>query len=378
MSVFKRPGETTYSYRFQSRGRGFSGQTGLTSKREAQIFEQREKAKAEAGAIDPKAQLTFNAAASRYWLEHGQHKSNPKDTFRQIGWLEKRIGANTLITDIDNSLVASLMAQRRGEIVRGKPLSHGAVNRSVHNVLRRILGRADKVWGKPVPSINWAAHKLPEPRERVREATPAEMEELFKAIRYDYAPALAFAFLTGCRLAEIVGLRWQHIDWFNREFTVVAKGNNKHTVPMSQAVHALLWELKDHHTEAVFTYVAKAARDGRARGKRYPVTYNGLKTQWRRCRAKTNVIDFRFHDTRHTAATRLLRATGNLRLAQSLLGHSDISTTTKYAHVTKEDLRDALDTVHGTPGEAKNCTENGTKPLSVALSHGNNRRTAEE
>lgn len=54
--------------------------------------------------------------------------------------------------------------------------------------------------------------------------------------------------------------------------------------------------------------------------------------------SKAGVIDYRFHDNRHTAVTRLLRATGNLRLVQRLLGHSNIETTTKYAHVTDGDL----------------------------------------
>jgi site-specific recombinase XerD len=47
---------------------------------------------------------------------------------------------------------------------------------------------------------------------------------------------------------------------------------------------------------------------------------------------------------RHTAATRLLSKSGNLKHVQTLLGHTDIKTTARfYAHVTVEDLRRALD-----------------------------------
>lgn len=229
--------------------------------------------------------------------------ANPKDLFRQIAWLEKRIGKHRLITSIDNSLIALWVAERRGEVARGKSLSNAAVNRSVTNPLRRILGRAHRVWGKPVPNINWPAHILPEPKERVREATPDEQEAIFENIRPDYAPALAFAFLTACRLAEIVDLRWNQINWFAQEFTVTGKGDVSRTIPMSAAVQSLLWELKDHHSESVFTYVASRTRDDRIQGNRYPVTYNGLKTAWRRSRGKSGVKDFRFHDMRHTAAT---------------------------------------------------------------------------
>ncbi len=56
--------------------------------------------------------------------------------------------------------------------------------------------------------------------------------------------------------------------------------------------------------------------------------------------------NFRFHDTRHTTASRLVRASGNLRLAQNLLGHEKIETTLKYAHVTDDDLRAAMTASH--------------------------------
>ena len=55
--------------------------------------------------------------------------------------------------------------------------------------------------------------------------------------------------------------------------------------------------------------------------------------------------DFRFHDVRHTSATRLLRDSGNLKLVQKLLRHEDVATTVKYAHADDEDLRRAMESV---------------------------------
>jgi site-specific recombinase XerD len=51
----------------------------------------------------------------------------------------------------------------------------------------------------------------------------------------------------------------------------------------------------------------------------------------------------RFHDLRHTFATRMLRKTQNISLVSKLLGHTNIETTSRYAHVLTSDLRDALD-----------------------------------
>ncbi|TNJ41558.1 tyrosine-type recombinase/integrase, partial [Phaeobacter sp. B1627] len=57
---------------------------------------------------------------------------------------------------------------------------------------------------------------------------------------------------------------------------------------------------------------------------------------------KAEIEDFRFHDLRHTFATRMLRATGNLKLVSRLLGHTSIETTMRYAHVLDTDLADAM------------------------------------
>lgn len=78
--------------------------------------------------------------------------------------------------------------------------------------------------------------------------------------------------------------------------------------------------------------------------------------------ARSGVKDFRFHDTRHTAATRVLRES-NLRVVQTLLGHSDVKTTTKYPHAI--DGRRAQRTGGGNPNdgrrEGRTARENKTR-----------------
>ncbi len=62
--------------------------------------------------------------------------------------------------------------------------------------------------------------------------------------------------------------------------------------------------------------------------------------------------DFRFHDFRHNLATKVLRETGNLKLVQRLLNHSDIATTTRYAHVLDGEVADALERVIDSPNKS--------------------------
>jgi len=338
VSVYKRPGQSEYSFDFRYRRQRFSGQTGCTSKREAEKFEENERKRLKALQFDVGKPMPFKAAAAQYWTEIGQHHANSDDTLRTLDWLESAIGAGIIIATISDATIARLVAKRRGEGV-----SNATVNRTVVQPMRAILRRAKRTWKQSVQDIEWKDHFLKEPQERVREASSGEETMLMAAIRGDYAPALRFAILSGCRRAEIVGLEWKDVDFFNREFTVRGKGDRSRTIPMSTAIHDLLWEQKNHHKTAVFTYVAKRPRDGAVKGERQPITMEGFKTEWRRTKKRSKVEDFRFHDSRHTAATRLVRATGNLKMAQTLLGHSDLATTSRYAHVTNADLRAGLE-----------------------------------
>lgn len=364
MSVFKRPGSSEYSYDFRFRGRRFSGATGCTTKRDAERFEEERRRQAKANVIDTGKAMPMADAAALYWIEVGQHHADPKATLRILGWLQTNIGKTTALSEIDDAMVARLVSKKRGETRPKKdgkktiqvPIANATVNRSMVEPLNRLMIRAKDIWNVKVQKIEWRRHKLKEPQERVREASPAEEATVLAAVPEDYRPALAFALMAGCRRAEIVRLTWQDVDFFNREIRVLGKGDRSRTIPMTKEMHDLLWGLKDHHKTAVFTYVAKRPTGGRKKGERYPITVNGFQTMWNRY-GRGKLTDFRFHDTRHTAATRLVRATGNLKMAQRLLGHASLTTTSRYAHVTHDDLRQGMEVA----ARAKNPTQNATK-----------------
>jgi integrase len=347
MAVYRRKNQDTFSYDFWLEGRRFTGGTGETTRRDAERFEQRQREEArETLKLHAKAKhgpMTFNVAAARYWEEVGQHHAGEAstNTLWSLVWLEQALGSDRLLTAIDNNLVAGIVARRRGEKRRktDRLISNATVNRSVTEPLRKVLTRAAKVWKQPVGEIAWKEHMLKEPKERVRELRTDEEVTLWERLRPDYHPVVRFSILTGARLKECVGLRWEDIDWGGRLIWVTGKGDKRASIPMPPAVRDLLWPLQGHHPESVFTYVAVRELPKRAikKGERYPLTYQGLKTAFRRD-VKSAIENYRFHDNRHTAATRVLRATGNMRIVKEMLRHEDISTTLKYAHVTMDDL----------------------------------------
>ncbi|MGV2109066.1 tyrosine-type recombinase/integrase [Agrobacterium vitis] len=378
MSVYKRKGSDTYSYDFKLQNRRFSGDTRATTKREAQRIEADRKDAARLEIAQEAAfyadRMTFEIAASRWFLEVGQHAKDVETVLRNLDWLKTYIGATTGLEAITDSVVAGLVARRRGETARNRKtlqlVSNATVNRTCTQPLREIIMRAKKLWKVAVGEIDFGKHMLKEPQERVREASAAEEDAILSELQRGYDAAVKFAFMTGCRRMEILGLEWTHIDFFSRRFVVTGKGDKSRTIPMSDAIYDLLWSLKDHHPTKVFTYQALKARKDLCleRGKRYPMTEAGLKTAMRRAVPNAGVKNFRFHDTRHTAATRVLRAS-NLRVAQKLLGHQDIATTTKYAHAMDDDIRAALNSATAKPTENPTATatpdDNDLKNLSI-------------
>jgi integrase len=355
MSVYKRPGASTFTYDFQLGGRRLSGDTGETEKRKAEKFQEQvrrqERARLEAAKGKQGANMTFGAACTRYFEEVGEHHVQADTTLSSLEWLEGNIGKRTLVADITEERVAFLVAKRRQEFrkvgnaaTQKKRVSNATVNRTCTEPLRKVLRRAGEKWGCVVQSIDWASHMLPEPKELVREASVAEEALVIDQLDRGYENGILFAVLTGCRRMEIVGLTWQMVDFFTRQFTVTGKGGKIRTIPMSSAVFDLLWSIKDDDPVWVFTYRAARTdkRKGLHRGVRYPMTDAGLRTAMRRAVTGAGINHLRFHDLRHTAATRILRKS-NLRVVQNLLGHSDPATTAKYAHALSEDIRAAMD-----------------------------------
>ena len=155
------------------------------------------------------------------------------------------------------------------------------------------------------------------------------------------------------RRRECQSLRWSEVDWTANQITKAGKGGRRVTLPITSEIREILWPLRGHHPEFVFTYQAQRTRHGRVQGKRYPLTLEGIKTASRRLRRRAGVTGFRFHDFRHNFGTKLLRETGNLKLVQRALNHADIATTTRYAHVLDSEIAEAMESVAKSRGKSR-------------------------
>lgn len=347
MAVTKGKNARTYSYDFWYNGVRFRGSTGAETEREARKVEARIRAELEKGESRAlkRSEMSLREATGRFWVEKGQHEANARNVFAQLGNLVDGLGANTLLSRITSEKLLRYQMQQRDD----RQVANRTINAEVPELISRVLKRAAS-WGVALPTIeerDWKALKLPVPASRIRVMTGDEEARFFKKLRADYHPIMRFAITTGLRRAALI-LRWEQIDLEEKVFWYVKKSkrtDNRGWLPLTRELEKIVRDQVGKHPEFVFTYVCARSRHERKKGEIYPVTYNGLRGAVEDAVRAAGLTDWRvLHDFRHTAATRTLRKSQNLRLVQAMLGHSDIAQTAKYAHAVLDDVRGAMET----------------------------------
>jgi len=346
MSVYRPKRSPYYCYDFQFEGVRFQGSTGTTKKSEAKIKEAKVRFDASMGIRPKKNGMSMNAAAGRYWLEVAGHQPSSKTTDYQLSNLVDVFGANTLLSDITDNEISEYVARRRSKI------SNASVNRETQ-LLRRVFRRAQATWKADIGEMpDWKSLILSEPAERNRELTAAEEAALFDNLRPDFHPLVLFCILSGVRAMNAITLTWGQVDFENKAITFKVKskrlGGKTHVVPMTSAMVALVAQQRGNSDAAVFTYVCKKSRHMRHQGRRYAFSRSGWKREWGTALDAAGIEDFRFHDLRHTAASRLARV-ANLRIVQEMLGHEDIASTVRYTHVQMTDVLVAMEKSQNSP-----------------------------
>jgi hypothetical protein len=282
VSVYRTGRSPYWHFDFQWRGHRFHGSTKRTTRREAEKVEAAERARAKQHVAQieaAKTSLKLDDVAERYWQEVGQHHAGAEGTEHRLALLIEHFGKDKLLPEITDQDVIKLVAWRRAHRRKnGALISPHTVNHTTEQ-LRKLFTRA-KLWGVRFEhEPRWAKHMLVVPPERVRELSDDEADRLDAVTRDDYAPFFAFARASGLRLSECL-LRHSEIDWGARQITKLGKGGARITVPITPTIREILWPLRGHHPEFVFTYVCQrrgaGLHAGRIKGQRYPLTYSGL------------------------------------------------------------------------------------------------------
>lgn len=267
-------------------------------------------------------EISLDAAAGRWWHEYAQYLNSAPDFVYKIGNLLKLLNGDILLSQISKTMVNAMVDRLRA---RGNAPS--TINRYLC-VLSAICRRARDNWECHTPDFKILSFRLREPRENIKYFTDmAEIQKLVDAAPEHLRPIIWCALYTGLRRMRVLTLKWDQIDWANNQIIYMGKDNRPHAVPMAMPLRIML-ENMPRVCEYVFTYHGKQIKD--------------IKHAWHTAFDRAKIPYRSFHALRHTTATWLLQRTGNLRIVQNVLGHSNISVTTKYAHLVNNESQAAL------------------------------------
>jgi site-specific recombinase XerD len=162
---------------------------------------------------------------------------------------------------------------------------------------------------------------------------------------------LEVLFSTGLRVSELVKLDVNDINLKTGEFAVVGKGRKVRTVYLGDSakewIRRYLSTRHDEFAPLFLRYSGKKMDEGDIDGESLRLTARSVQRLVKKYTLRAGIaVDATPHTLRHTFATGLLREGADLRSVQELLGHSNVSTTQIYTHITSKQLKDVHKKFH--------------------------------
>lgn len=203
-----------------------------------------------------------------------------------------------------------------------------------------IMFTVAHTWGVRTDGMNpcWKVKRYKEVK-RERYLTPDELASLGKVLREadeepEAANCIRLLLLTGCRLGEIQTLKWDYVDLEGGVLRLPDSKTGAKLVPIGKTVIEVLRTIpKVKNNPYVIT--------GRIEGQHL----TDMQKPWRRLRKRAGLDGLRIHDLGHSFASDALQLGQDLTMIGKLLGHTQIQTTARYAHLKTDPIRAAANTV---------------------------------
>ena len=166
-----------------------------------------------------------------------------------------------------------------------------------------------------------------------------EAQRLYEAVKKSDNPMLQYIvpmlILTGARKREVLDARWEDFDLIRRQWRIpMTKSGRPRHVPLSEGVLQLLDSIaQGKGCDPVFA------------NPKTKKAYNSIYFSWNTARKSVGLGDVRMHDLRHSFASFLVNAGRSLYEVQKILGHTQIKTTQRYAHLSQDTLLEAANVV---------------------------------
>ncbi len=282
---------------------------------------------------------TMADLAERFIEEHSKINKKPacvkEDRRKFRKHILPRFGHRRVV-DITRSDIAKLHSEMA--------TTPGEAN-NTRSLLSKALNLAE-VWGWRAEGSNPTkyvrAYKM---TRRERHLSPAELGRLAEvlaegertqAVGREAMVAIRLLILTGCRLNEILKLRWEEVDFDGRCLRLPDSKTGPKTVPLSSFALELFSQLERRQGNPFVIPGRKAGT--------HLLSLNG---PWQRIRSSAGLEGVRIHDLRHSFASFGVNLGLPLPMIGAVLGHSNSSMTERYAHLADDPVREANEQIGG-------------------------------
>lgn len=145
-------------------------------------------------------------------------------------------------------------------------------------------------------------------------------------------PIIHLLLLTGARLSELLHAQWHHVDLERHTWLIpMSKSGKARHVPLAQQAVEVIKQLPRFDGP----YLVPNPETGKP--------FVSIKRAWQTARATAGLKDVHCHDLRHSAASAMANAGVDLYAIGKVLGHANVQSTQRYAHITNHTLRAAVE-----------------------------------
>lgn len=331
MGVYKKGNNWFIDYR--AFGKRYREQIGSSKRLAETVLQKRKVAIAEGKFLDMKqsCKTTFADMTSSYLEEYSKlNKQDSAHDQTRSRMLVKQFGSMLL----DQITPENIESFKKKRIAEG--CAKSTVNRDLA-LMKHIYTIAIK-WKRVKQNPVKEVKMFKENNARTRYLQQSEIKNLLRACPDFLRPIVFLALNTGMRQGEILELRWNDVDFTRKRITLRrTKNGESRIVPMNISVLALMDMLRKQagtDNEHVFIYRGRPlSRFGLVRG------------AFEKAVKSAGIVDFRFHDLRHTFASHLVMSGADIMIVKNLLGHKTLAMTMRYSHISETHMQNSVESL---------------------------------
>lgn len=283
---------------------------------------------------------TVGELIDRYIDETFEQRRSRQTPLQTLDWWKSKVGYLTLDRLTTAVIKGHWDSLAVGPSERtGRPLSPRMLNCYLET-FSAALTKASREYGwlPENPALRIQRKKLPPGRVRCLDEVelPKFLEQVYTAKNPYLRPAVLLSLATGGRRSEVLGLTWEDVDLKNGSVTFRhTKNGDTRSVPLrGEALDCLKEHARTYRFRSEQVFPARKYRWKQGQG-RTSTPWEDPRAAFRDACKKAGIVNFRWHDMRHCAASYLLASGASLGEVGKVLGHRGPQMTWRYTHLVQ-------------------------------------------